>query len=149
MLSKVILNWICVAIVTAWVNAHEKETLYVHLNIFDRDIKTRFVDIIYFLLPGPRDSFEMAFILLFLIFSSQLFCLVATYGKLSLLDSCVFFAKHFFIQVVYKLKSTADLQVHVCTCSYMYTLLTKYLNMCIGRTFVKYVSFIFTQSVHY
>lgn len=77
-------------------NAHQKETLYVYLNIFDRDIKTQFVDVIYFLLPGPQDSFEMAFSLLFLIFPSQLLCLVATFGKLSLLDSYVFFAKHFF-----------------------------------------------------
>lgn len=76
-------------------SAHQKETLYVHLNILDRDIKTRFVYVFYFLLPDPRETFEMAFNLLFLILSS-LVCLVATYGKLSLQNSCVFFPKHYF-----------------------------------------------------
>lgn len=52
----------------------------------------------------------------------------------------------FFIQVVYKLKNTADLQVYTCS----YTLLTIYLNICMDRTFVKKkVSFIFRRSVHF
>lgn len=61
-----------------------------HIWPLNLDIQARLTTLFDFSLPCLRESFSMAFISLFLIFSSKLVCLVTSYGKLHLQKSCFF-----------------------------------------------------------